>query len=238
MDAVQGGIIAAGASERFKQQGIQTPKAMIEVAGSTLLEQTVNQFVDAGIMNLTVIFNEESAPICVPWMKQKFPNLNVNFIVKNTASSYESFLEVTARTDGRPTLITTVDSVFKPKTLAHLIQAAKNFPPGSLMLGVTRFIDDEKPLYVQMGEGHKILSLGSRPSEFVTNGVYLLPADLKKSDMHYPALRYFLMDRVAGKQPIYGFDMGKSVDVDHPKDIEVAGLFLSSFKSGPSAAAN
>ncbi len=235
MDGLKGGIIAAGTSERFKQQGIQTPKAMIEVAGSTLLEQTVNQFVDAGISDLTIIFNEASGPICVPWMKQKFPELNVNFIVKNTASSYESFLEVMARTSGSPALITTVDSVFKPKTLASLIQAGKIKFPGSLTLGITRFIDDEKPLYVQMEDGHKILSLGSRPSEFATNGVYLLPADLKKPDIHYPALRYFLMDRVAETPPTHGFDMGKCVDVDHPKDIEVAELFLSSFKSGSSA---
>jgi len=234
MSAIQGGIIAAGLSERFRRQGIDTPKAMLPVMGRPLIEHALSEFVRAGVANVTLIFNEESGPLVAPFIREQFPHLTLDILMKNTASSFESFLEVTRRLGPGPALITTVDSIYAPGRLGELIRARKNFPAEALVLGVTRFIDDEKPLYAQLGEASRILSLGPEKSGFATSGVYLIPQK-PESASGFKALRYYLMDRVARGEPTYGFDMGKSVDVDHPGDIATAEAFLSTFRAGPAS---
>jgi len=228
MGAIAGGIIAAGLSERFRQKGIDTPKALLPVRGRPLIEHALTEFVRAGIEDITLIFNEQSGPVVAPFIRRRFPALKLDILMKNTASSFESFLEVTGRLAPGPALITTVDSIYAPGRLGELLRARENYPAGALILGVTRFIDDEKPLYADLDGASRVLSLGPGKTGYATSGVYLIPR--KPEDAAgFKALRYYLMDQVARGAPTYGFDMGKSVDVDHPADIATAEAFLATF---------
>lgn len=228
MHALQGGVIAAGTSERFKQAGIDTPKAMLPVLGRPLIEHTLVEFERAGVADITLIFNEKSGPQAAPFIRRRFPNLDLHILMKDTASSFESFLEVTARLKPGPALISTVDAIHTPGRLAALARARSRYPEGALVLGVTRFIDDEKPLYARLGDGGKILALGQEEAGAATSGVYLIP-EPPNAKAGFKALRYFLIDRVERGLPVYGFDMGKSIDVDHPRDLATAEAFLSAF---------
>jgi len=226
---IKGGIIAAGLGERFQNRGVATPKALLSVAGQTLLERTLAQFCEAGIRDLTLIFNETHGPLCIRFIEEHFPDLKPDIIVKTTKSSFESFCEVSARIGAGPLLMTTIDSIYHPATLSKLLRRVETFPPGATVLGLTSFIDDEKPLYAQVAADWKIRSLGETRSAWVTSGVYWFPDRPRGLDKSYPALRGFLADLIQRGLPVYGFDLGHSVDVDRPEDLTAAEAFVSSF---------
>lgn len=229
MNPVKGGVIAAGHGTRFKEKGVQTPKPLLIVAGKPLLAWTLSQFADAGVEDVTIIFNEEIAPACKRYLRENVSRPAAHVIAKTTASSFESFCEVTRAMGDGPFLIATIDSIYRPGKLRELLRAAESYPPGAMVLGVTSFIDDEKPLYVEMDAKQKILSVGEKKTGYVTNGTYCLPPFPPKAAGAFSALRHFLADAIKSGTPAYGFDMGRSVDVDHPRDIQVAEAFVTAF---------
>src|SRR6185436_18582232 len=95
-DSVRGAIIAAGEGSRLRADGFRVPKPMVEVAGLPLIGAVLRNFTAAGITAITVILNEQERE-CVDWVRARFPALEIDFIVKTTASSLESFREVTGR---------------------------------------------------------------------------------------------------------------------------------------------
>ena len=104
-----GGIIAAGEGSRLRQSGFAMPKPMVPIAGVPLIESVIRNFRAAGIGPLAIIVNEQERP-CVDWVRNRFPGLDVDFIVKTTASSLESFGEVIHRHPGGRMLVSTVDA--------------------------------------------------------------------------------------------------------------------------------
>ena len=93
---LHGGIIAAGEGRRLRAGGFTMPKPLVPVAGVPLIETTIRNFLAAGVASLVVIVNDEGRA-CVHWVRERFPHLDVEFIVKTTASSLESFREVNRR---------------------------------------------------------------------------------------------------------------------------------------------
>lgn len=229
MSPVKGGIIAAGHGTRFKEKGVDTHKALLMVAGKPLLAWAFSQFASAGISDITIIFNEDNADLCTQYLRDHFPQLKIDILVKTTASSYESFCRVTQKIGVGPCLVTTIDSIYQPGKFREFLQAAQNHPAGSMTLGVTSFVDDEKPLYTTVDTNNRITSLGGDKSQYVTNGVYWIPAFSHQAFDKFSALRHFLKSLIDEDTLAYGFDMGKSIDIDHPKDIAVAEAFLSGF---------
>ena len=229
MIPVKGGIIAAGHGTRFKDKGVDTHKALLHVAGKPLLGWAVSQFLDAGISDVTIIFNEDNAEPCIRFLQENYPLFKIDTIVKTTASSFESFCRVTRKIGVGPCIVTTIDSIYQPGKFRDFLLRSQNRPPGTMTLGVTSFIDDEKPLYATMDSDNAITALGEGKSPFVTNGVYWMPTIAPQKLDKFSALRHFLKSLVEEGTPAYGFDMGKSIDIDHPKDIETAESFISGF---------
>ena len=104
-----GGIIAAGEGSRLRRDGFTVPKPLVEVAGVSLIEAVIRNFETAGITPLVIIVNERELD-CVERVRERFPHLPVRFIVKTTASSLESFLEVTGTPGDGRMLVSTVDA--------------------------------------------------------------------------------------------------------------------------------
>jgi NDP-sugar pyrophosphorylase family protein len=94
MRGLSGGIIAAGEGRRLRRDGWTVPKPLVPVAGVPLIVSVIRNFAAAGIPSLAIIVNEQEGD-CVTAVRARFPHLDVEFIVKTTASSFESFREVT-----------------------------------------------------------------------------------------------------------------------------------------------
>ena len=77
----------------------------------------------------------------------------MDWIIQTTPSSMHSFLIVLERLarHGEPSyFMTTVDSICPPSATPNLSTASDLFADADVCLGLTTFIDDEKPLRVAM----------------------------------------------------------------------------------------
>ena len=233
MTALHAGLIAAGLGSRFVARGVVTPKPLVPVAGRPLIEWTVGQLAGAGCARITAIFNEAGADACTAAINSAFPGTGLEVIRKSTASSFESFVEVVSRAGDAAMLVSTVDAVMVPGALRRFVAALASLPEDALVLGVTAHVDDEKPLYVEVGPGGRITALGAGPAAHVTCGVYRVPPGLLVSNGErsprpaYPALRALLGDLIARGVPAFAVDCGPTIDVDRPEDVAAAERLLA-----------
>ena len=219
---MKGGIIAAGDGSRLKAGGYAMPKALVEVGGVPLIEAAISNFQAAGVETLVVIVNEQSRA-CVDWVRRRFPALDVDFIVKSTRSSLESFLEVGARLGAGPALVSTVDAWCRPADFVRFVQAGVRRLPEGSTLGVTPLVADEKPLWATVGGDGRITRLGEGAGPMVTAGFYLLSAAARAATppTGLARLRDYL-GWLAERQPLYAEVIDTVVDVDRPDDVALA----------------
>ncbi len=226
-----GGIIAAGEGRRLREDGWTMPKPLVPVAGVPLLETVVRNFAAAGITSIVAIVNEAERE-CVEWARGRFPGVDLRFIVKTTASSLESFLEVArSAADSRPDgaargrqIISTVDAWCEPADFARFAAAARRRPADATVLALTPLVADESPLWVRLAPDGRIVALGESTGDLVTAGLYLVPERVRT--LAPPAglgrLREFLAWLVRAGEPVYGEVIPRVVDVDRSSDVVLA----------------
>lgn len=215
------GIIAAGQGSRFKAAGIRTHKPMIPVAGFPLIGHTLRNLELAGIRNVFIIFNERETD-CADWVRYNFPSLTLEILLKSTPSSYESFWRVGRSLGEGRHLLTTVDAFCLPPETRKMVDET---PEEGIALGLTSFVEDEKPLWVDYDEGSKtIREVGAPKGKYATAGFYNVPSSIFEKRPREPmeSLRSFLRWLVKNGVPARGVPLSKVVDIDVPHDLSEA----------------
>ena len=218
-----GGIIAAGEGRRLRRAGFAMPKPMVPIAGVPLIESVIRNFRAARIASLAIIMNEQERA-CVDWVRARFPDLDVEFIVKTTRSSLESFGEVIARYPGGRMLVSTVDAWCVETDFVDFVEAAARRPAEATVLAVTPLVADENPLRVSMTADGRVTDVGGDVGDLVTAGMYLVPERVRT--LRAPAglgrLREFLAWLARSGAPVYGEVIERVVDVDRAEDVALA----------------
>ena len=180
-------------------------------------------FTAAGITAITIIVNQEERD-CIQWVEARYPDLEVDFIVKTTASSLESFEEVTARGPDGPMLVSTVDAWCAAEDFARFAARAAARPDEATVLAVTPLVDDEKPLWVTLGAGGRVDAIGVPGGGLVTAGVYRVSARARRVAAAPPLgrLREYLEWLHRSGEPLYGEIIETVVDVDRGLDVVAA----------------
>ncbi|MDE6008718.1 MAG: NTP transferase domain-containing protein [Muribaculaceae bacterium] len=231
------GIIAAGQGSRLAQEGVQLPKPLVRICGKPMIGRLIDIFVGCGAESISVIVNEEMKEVA-EYLRELAPTLPcpLNLVVRTTPSSMHSFYGLSSLMEGKGRfIITTVDTIFREKDFAPYVEAFRNAPEDvDGVMAVTRFIDDEKPLYVATDAEDRITGFLDRPEEgvkYISGGIYGL------SEKSIPVLKECL-EKGIGRMRNYqralvenglllkAYDMGKIVDVDHAGDIASAESFL------------
>jgi len=225
------GIIAAGLGERLRAQGITTPKPLLEIGGRPLIARTIDALRAAGATRVACIVNAETNAVRDYLRDTPWP-IRVEVVQRTTASSAESFLTLRPLLADAPFLLTTVDTVCDPRALAALVARAHALGPDVSVLGVTTTVDDEKPLWAELDADGRIRSLDDPTrARHVTAGVYFLQPLVYSlanvgAERAFPAFRKVLGALLDRGHPLYGFDVGASIDVDRPEDIAAAERLL------------
>lgn len=225
---LKGGIIAAGEGSRLKRDGLRMPKPLVPVAGVPLIERVVSNFVKAGITQLRIIFNEDDRE-CATFIRERFPNLDLRCIVKTTCSSYESFWEVGGQSDSGRILMSTVDWICPEPAFRRFVDQARCCRQDSVVLAVTPFVADEKPLWVTLDPSGRVTGIGGNTGDVVTAGLYLLPGSVFTQAPHPSTLgrlRDFLAWLVDRGVPVYGVVIDQVIDVDRAEDLHLAEKFV------------
>jgi NDP-sugar pyrophosphorylase family protein len=89
---------------------------------------------------------------------------------------------------------------------------------------VTRYVDDEKPLWVTTTRHGRVSVVGGASGDAVTTGIYVFPEKVRR--LGIPSglgrLRDFLAWLAKSGEPIEAVEIDKVVDVDRPEDLIAA----------------
>ena len=184
--------------------------------------------------SISIIVNNEMKQVqdYVSDLKLDIP---LNIIVKSTPSSMHSFFELRNFLRAGKFCLTTVDTIFKEDEFSAYIQAFRNDKSADGMMAVTDFIDDEKPLYVDVNTDMQIRGFldQSDDCKYISGGIYgLTPKAIDTLENCLKSgqsrMRNFQRQLVEDGLNLKAYPFGKIVDVDHAGDIEKAEQFLNS----------
>ncbi len=229
---MRGGIIAAGEGSRLRQAGYTEPKPLVAIAGTPLIERVIGNFLAAGIESLVIIFNEEGGRECERLIQSRFPDVDIEVVIKTTPSSLESFLTIAGRIKEGPALISTVDAWCSPSDFIAFVEQAARRPSDATVLAVTPLVADERPLWALLDQSGRVKSLGGETGTMVTAGMYLVPEHVRQLlvPKGLARLRDYLSWLVASGEPVFGVSIETVVDVDRGEDVRLAEASASTFR--------
>ena len=222
-------IISAGEGSRLAAEGIDTPKPLIAIHGTTLIDRLIGIFIRNGASSVSVIVNAENHR-SIAHLQAKRIDVPFHLVIKSTPGSMYSLYELKPFLHNAPFCLTTVDTIFREDEFtACLDEFRKNNHIEGLM-GATDFIDDEKPLFLDVDDDLRILDFcDERPvsGKYVSGGIYCLhPTAWRVLDMTMQSgmnrMRDFQRQMIRQGLRLKAFPFSKIVDIDHAADIAVA----------------
>ncbi len=230
---MEAALIAAGQGERLRQAGWVLPKPLVPVAGRPLLEYVLRGLVHAGAKRVVAALNTRGAPIEF-YCRRFWPGLEFAFVYRDTPSSMESLFALEPLLRDEPFLLSAADTLVAPATVRQFWSRARQNPLPAVVLAVTPFVDDEKPLWVDFADDGRVVALGAKAegSGWVTAGLY----SVRRSAFGFAkaaraarlgALRGFLGLLLESGVTVQALPVGKCIDVDRPEDLRLAAQFVA-----------
>ena len=226
-------IIAAGEGSRLAQEGVKKPKPLVELNGEPMIGRLINVFTRCNAESISIIVNNEMKEVKA-YLDTLNPSVPFNVVVKSTPSSMHSFFELSRVMKKGKFCLTTVDTIFREDDFARYIAAFEADTASDGMMAVTPFIEDEKPLYVDVDNDMNIRAFRDAAYEgarFISGGVYALndkAITVLEDCMSrgIARMRNFQRALIDAGLSLKAYPIEKIVDVDHAGDIEVAERFL------------
>lgn len=226
-------IIAAGEGSRLVGEGLNVPKPLVDLDGRPMIKRLIDIMMECDAESLSVIVNEQMTEVreyieslCLP--------VPLRLVVKSTPSSMHSFYEVSQvfPEGAEKFILTTVDTIFRPEDFRAYVNAFNDAGKEiDGIMGVTAFIDDEKPLYVDVDQADMSIS-GFKDSDYpgskyISAGIYgLTPPAIKVLSQcladGVSRMRNYQRALISARLNLRAFPFGKVIDVDHLSDIETA----------------
>lgn len=235
---MQFGIIACGEGSRLHKEGLAEVKPLVKIAGKPLLGRLIEIFFDSCASSIDIIVNESMPEVAeyISGLKQKI-EIPINLWPDSTPSSFHSFHNLMRHM--KPSdkfVITTVDTVFNENAFKRYIRYFDGEVPGAdALMGVTSYVDDEKPLFVSVDHEGNVIGFHDsceKGCQFVSAGVYgfnptVIPLIEDCYDSGVSRMRNFQRRLIKNNCDVKYFDLGKVFDIDHIEDIRKAEKFLS-----------
>ena len=228
---MHGLILAGGRGSRLAADGVETPKALVEVAGRPLIIHLIHTFQELGCESIACMVRD-GIPVAAPAPAVVYPC--------RTPSSLHTLVAGLAVVPAGPVFCAMVDTVMPHADWRRVYRAvAERFAAGALaVLAVTPFVDDELPLYVTRNAAGLATGIFDTPPTeqtgvplLVTGGVYGLSpvarrlAGVAVSSLH--RMRAFLKLLVELRAPVATVEVPRIIDLDHKRDLEAAESWLA-----------
>jgi NDP-sugar pyrophosphorylase family protein len=227
-------IIAAGEGSRLVQEGVFLPKPLVRINGKEMIGRLLDIFLKNSAESISIIINEEMKEV-QDYISKLDIKIPFNVVVKSTPSSMHSFFELRNFLREGKFCMTTVDTIFREEEFTEYIKAFINDADSDGMMAVTDFVDDEKPLYVEVDQEMKITGFldESESCKYISGGIYgLTPKAIDTLEVCFAGgqsrMRNFQRQLVSDRLNLKAFPFAKIVDVDHVRDIEEAEKFINS----------
>jgi NDP-sugar pyrophosphorylase family protein len=224
---MQGLILAGGRGSRLAADGVEAPKALVEVGGRPQIVNLIDTFAELGCASVTCMVRE-GITVDVPKPT----------VVRTcrTPSSLHTLVAGLAIVPPGPVFCAMVDTVMPAADWRRVYRGVtERLASRSIaVLAVTPFVDDELPLYVtRNAEGLATAILDTPPLGplLVTGGVYGLSPEARRlatvavASLH--RMRAFLRLLVELKTAVATVEVPRIIDLDHKSDLEAAERWLS-----------
>ena len=226
-------IIAAGEGSRLAQEGVAKPKPLVELQNEPMIGRLINIMLRCNAESISIIVNEHMAEVR-QYLEQLELPVPLNLIVKTTPSSMHSFWHLSQVIPEGKFCLTTVDTIFREEDFKGYIDAFEADDSHDGMWAVTPFVDDEKPLWVDVDDEMNITAFRDKPwngAKYVSGGVYAMTHrafDVLDNciEQNISRMRNFQRALVDAHQHLQAYSIDKIVDVDHADDIATAEAFL------------
>lgn len=230
-------IIAAGEGSRLRSEGVSVPKPLVPLCGRPMIGRLIDIFISCGAETISVIVNEQMIEVrqFLESLKPTLP-VELKIVVKTTPSSMHSFYEVSRLFNGQRFILTTVDTIFREEDFRRYADAFAKAPADiDGMMAVTDYIDDEKPLYIDVDADMRITAFRDQPFDgvrYISGGIYGLDGKaLTVLDDCFSRgvsrMRNFQRALVEADLRLEAYPFGKIIDVDHQDDILKAEEFIN-----------
>lgn len=227
-------IIAAGEGSRLVQEGVKLPKPLVRLNGTPMIKRLIDLFMRHNPESLSIIVNEQMTQVRKYLEGLELP-VPLRLTVKTTPSSMHSFWEVSRCFGSGKFCLTTVDTIFRDDEFGRYIKAFEADDKADGYMAVTSFIDDEKPLYIDVDDNNRITAFRDEPFDgvkYISGGVYGLTAPALDTlrrcmDSGVSRMRNYQRALVSDGLNLHAFPFDKIVDVDHAGDIDTAEKFIS-----------
>lgn len=227
-------IIAAGEGSRLAREGIATPKPLVCLHGEPLIKRLVDVFLSNKASSISIIVNEEMKEVQEYLRGMQVP-VPFNIIVKSTPSSMHSFYELSRCLAAGSFCLTTVDTIFREEEFGRYVKAFQEAEGIDGLMAVTDYVDDEKPLWVNVLQNLAICGFSDaaeRNSRYVSGGIYCLKSKAievlnRAMESGVSRMRNYQRRLVDEGLRLKAYPFSKIVDIDHAGDIAKAEQFLS-----------
>ena len=230
-------VIAAGEGSRLTEEGIRTPKPLIEVNSERLVDRLLRIFEAQGASEVAVICNEQMTEVRNHLLAvQQTCRLPLRLVVKSTPSSMHSMWELSPWLDNGPFVLTTVDTIFREDEFDAFVQTFTGLlgtGEADGLMGVTDYIDDEKPLYVGTDDNLWITAFLDQCDHprYVSGGIYALTPRSLDTLRRCVArgeqrMRNFQRALLCDGLRLKAWPFSMVLDVDHASDIQKAEAFF------------
>lgn len=234
-------IIAAGNGSRLHQEGVKAPKPLVKVNGERLIDRLFRIFCNNQATEIIVICNKQMTDVQEHLADVQQHGLNgkevpLRFIVKTTPSSMHSFYEISSLIGKESFVLTTVDTIFREDEFSvYIHEFQKEIEDGTqAFMGVTDYIDDEKPLYVSTDEAMNITGFHDKNTgncQYISGGIYGLTPETITTlnncmERGESRMRNFQRALIANGRKTKAYAFTKVLDIDHATDIEKAEEYL------------
>ena len=239
-------IIAAGEGSRLSNEGACAPKPLIKINGEYMIDRLIRIFTENGAEEVVVIVNCLTN-LVKDHLLEKYDVItddgsikhdtakgpSVRLVCKTTPSSMHSFYEISRYLRGEKFCLTTVDTIFREQEFKQYISVFEKSGTDGLM-AVTSYVDDEKPLYVEVDDNMNIVDFCDENDgySYVSGGIYCLTSKAIDTlefciKQNQSRMRNFQRQLIKDGSRLIAYPFDKIVDVDHVDDISKAENFLA-----------
>ena len=231
-------ILAGGLGSRFVKEGYECPKPLVPLFGKPMMGVLIGTLMKCGAEKIYVGANARMQPLLDYLEHLRADGLPVEVRPIITDNSYCTLKAASEGIEGK-FIAMTCDAIFPTDEFRAYVKGVEESPADVALMGLTRFVEDESPLYAKLSESDEVVDYkyGGTPFEgdvIVSAGLYGLSGDIMAKipelGLHPESLSDF-QRLLATSTPVVvkPFEFSIAFDVDNSRDRVHAEEFLSKY---------
>lgn len=230
-------ILAGGLGSRFVKEGYECPKPLVPLFGRPMIGVLIDTLMKTGAEKIYVGANARMQQLLDYLEELKAKGFPVEIRPIITDNSYCTLKAASEGIEGKFVAMT-CDAIFPHDEFKKYVEAVEASPEDVALMGLTRFVEDESPLYAKISESGEVVDYkyGGVPFEgdiIVSAGLYGLSGKVMQTipEMNLEPTSLSDFQRllaVATPIKVRPFEFTIAFDVDNTNDRLHAEKFLSS----------